>query len=218
MPYRRTKKMESRLAERRAQILVAARSLVAEAGYRAVSVPAVAKRAGVSTGLIYNYFDSKAVLFDEVFRSATEQEIEACEAAARQPGSARERIGYVIETFAYRALAARQLAWALLAEPVETEIEQDRLRFRAPYRRIFAALIREGIDNGEIIDQDEDVVAAAMVGGVVEALIGPLSAPPEVGDADRLIHTIISYCTNALGPMPEPNARQHTLGMGSDHD
>lgn len=210
--------MESRLAERRAKILGAARKIVADAGYSAASVPAIAKRAGVSTGLIYNYFDSKAVLFDEVFRSATEHEIEACQAAARKPGTARDRIGHVIETFARRALASPRLAWALLAEPVETEVEQDRLRFREPYRRIFAGLVEKGIDNGEFADQDADVVASAMVGGIVEALIGPLSETAETGDDDRLIRALVGFCTNALGPIPDAQASDIWAKANTNHD
>ena len=132
-------KIEARMAQTRARILGAAQSLLAEGGYAVAGMPAVAARAGVSTGLIYRYFESKSDLFDQVFRYAAQHEIDICAQAARHPGPARERVARVAETFSRRALKGWRLAYALLAEPVDRTIESDRLHFRAPYRAIFAA-------------------------------------------------------------------------------
>lgn len=49
-------------------ILEAALQLFVERGFHGTAVPAVAKRAGVSTGTIYNYFDSKEALVNALFR------------------------------------------------------------------------------------------------------------------------------------------------------
>ena len=69
-------------------------------------------------------------------------------------GSAAERIAAGIETFARRALAGRRLAWALLAEPVDPAVEAERLHFRHSYRDVIAEVLAEGIDSGELPDQD----------------------------------------------------------------
>lgn len=53
--------------ERKAQILEAALHVFAEDGYHNSSVSAIAKKAGISKGLLYNYFHSK----EEVLRSLT---------------------------------------------------------------------------------------------------------------------------------------------------
>ena len=66
MTYRRSALMEERLADNRDRILLAARKLVAEGGFREAQVAAVAAAAGLSTGTIYRYFPSKAELFVEV--------------------------------------------------------------------------------------------------------------------------------------------------------
>ncbi len=47
---------------RRAQILAAARSLIAEQGYERTTTAQIAKRAGISEGTIYNYFPSKVAV------------------------------------------------------------------------------------------------------------------------------------------------------------
>ncbi|MFS8586400.1 MAG: TetR family transcriptional regulator, partial [Acidimicrobiia bacterium] len=121
-------RVTARLAATRERIVRAALSLVARGGYGATAMPAIAAEAGVSTGLLYRYFPSKADLFDEVFRRASQREIDACAATAALPGSARERLARVVETFARRALKGRRLAWALLAEPVDPVVDADRAR------------------------------------------------------------------------------------------
>jgi AcrR family transcriptional regulator len=51
-------------------MLDAALTAFAERGYHGVAVPEVAAAAGVSTGTIYVYFESKEALVNEVFRDA----------------------------------------------------------------------------------------------------------------------------------------------------
>ncbi|WP_035852107.1 TetR/AcrR family transcriptional regulator [Deefgea rivuli] len=54
----------SKLSEaKRAQILSGARLMFMEHGFASTSVEKIAKAAGVSKGTIYNYFDSKEILF-----------------------------------------------------------------------------------------------------------------------------------------------------------
>lgn len=194
------------MAQTHERIVKAALALVSRGGYAAAGIPAVAAEAGVSTGLIYRYFDSKAALFDEVFRRAAQHEIDACNRAAAAGGSARARIARVAETFAERALRGRRLAYALLSEPVDPTIESERLHFRAPYREIFAEIIADGIKAGEIEPQNEKVLAAAIVGGIAESLVGPLSEPPEAADETALVRAVARFCVQAVGPEPQAGA------------
>ncbi len=68
MPYRRTPQIQARLDAQRAAIVSAAGELLAEEGYAACSVAAVAARAGVAAGTVYRHFDGKAELVAELFR------------------------------------------------------------------------------------------------------------------------------------------------------
>jgi AcrR family transcriptional regulator len=52
--------------ETRARVLAAAEQAFAEAGYEGATVAGIAERAGVSTGNVYRYFESKDALFYEV--------------------------------------------------------------------------------------------------------------------------------------------------------
>ena len=59
MSPRTTKQFEAIRQERRSEILDAALHVFAEEGYHSASVSRIAKKANVSKGLMYNYFDSK---------------------------------------------------------------------------------------------------------------------------------------------------------------
>src|SRR5690606_37515130 len=100
-------------------------------------------------------------------------------------------------------LKGRQLAYALLAEPVDPLIEAERLRYRIPYRDIFAGIIADGVRAGEIPKQDAVLTASAIVGALNEALIGPLAPQARKTDQDKLISGLATFCTHALGPAPK---------------
>ena len=205
MAYRSTARTEARLAETRNRITTAARELIAEGGYVAAQVAAVADRAGVAVGTVYRHFPSKSDLFAEVFREASQHEVDAMrEAIEATQGPAANRMAVGIETFARRALRGRRLAWALLAEPVDPAVEAERLHFRHSYRDLMAAVIAEGIEAGELPPQDVDATAAALIGAIGEAMLGPLSPTTNGGNPDALIASLINFCTRAIG---EENAR-----------
>jgi AcrR family transcriptional regulator len=60
-------------ADRRAQLLDAAVRVIADVGARSMRVEEVAREAGVSTPLVYYYFDSRTDLLAEAFRHANMQ-------------------------------------------------------------------------------------------------------------------------------------------------
>ena len=178
----------------RARISAAALRLVAEGGYQAAAISRVAQAAGVGTGTVYRHFPSKADLLAEVFRMASQREVDAVAAAVTVPGPAVHRLAVAAETFARRALQGRRLAWALLAEPVDPAVEAERLVFRRAYRDVFAAVLEDGIASGELPDQDRELTAAALVGAIGEALVGPLSPTAAGGDPDRLVRDLVTFC------------------------
>jgi AcrR family transcriptional regulator len=203
VPYRTTERTEARRAATRHQITTAARELIAEGGYVAAQVAAVADRAGVAVGTVYRHFPSKSDLFAEVFREASQHEVDAMrEAIEATSGRASHRMAVGIDTFARRALRGRRLAWALLAEPVDPAVEAERLHFRHSYRDLMAGVIAAGIEAGELPAQDVDATSAALIGALGEAMVGPLSPTANADDPDALIASLINFCTRAIGEEP----------------
>jgi AcrR family transcriptional regulator len=196
VPYRRTPAVQERLDATRAAIVAAAHGLVAERGYAGCSVAVVAAGAGVATGTVYRHFPDKGALFAEVFRGATQREVDAVAEAAAEPGPVAERVGRAVETFARRALASPRLAYALIAEPVDPRVEAERLTYRRAYRDIFAALVADGVAAGDLPPQDPEVSAAAVVGAMAEALVSPLHA----GVASRrVVPELTAFVTRSIG-------------------
>lgn len=188
--------MQARLDAQRDAILNATIALLAEQGYAGCSVAAVATRAGIATGSVYQHFPSKAELVAEVFRVVVTREVAAVAEASSSPGDVSDRIVAVIETFARRALKSPRRAYALLAEPVDAAVEAERLVFRKAFRDVVALRIQEGIAAGAFPDQDAEVTAAALVGAMAEVLIGPLTA--ESADA-AAVKTLCDFALRALG-------------------
>lgn len=206
MAYRPTPRTEARKAATRERIAAAALEQVAAGGYAPASVQAVAARAGVAVGSVYRHFPSKADLFADVFRRASERElavvVEVTEADGRP---ARERVAAAVEAFSRRALAAPVLAYALLAEPVDPAVERERLRLRRGYREAFARVLEDGVAAGELRPHDTATVAAALVGALGEALVGPLSSTRR-GAKEALVATLVQFSEEAL---PSAHRRIH---------
>jgi AcrR family transcriptional regulator len=200
MPYRPTERTRARQAEVRERITAAALDQVGEGGYSSASVQVVAARAGIATGTVYRHFPSKAELFAEVFRRATQREVDVVAELAGEPGRpVTERIAKAIEAFSRRALAGPVLAYALIAEPVDPAVEAERLRFRHVYRDVFAAALREGVESGELRPHDSEVAAAALVGALAESLVGPLSpGTDDHREADALIANVVQFCIGGI--------------------
>lgn len=203
MPYRRTPRVQARLDAQRVTIFEAAVESLATHGYAGCSVAAVAAKAGIATGSVYQHFPSKAGLVVEVFRSVVAHEVAAVEEASTRPDDLIERIVAVLETFAVRALKAPRLAYALLAEPVDAPIEAERLVFRRAFIDIVSRRIEEAISAGALPPQDAQLSAAALVGATAEVLIGPLTS--ESADAS-VVEKLSLFTVRALGGSVVRNA------------
>jgi AcrR family transcriptional regulator len=186
----------------RDRLLAAAQELVEEGGYAAASVAAIAERAGVAAGTLYRHWPSKGELFAELFRVVCDREVAAMEAVglATRDLAHVEQVAEVLATFAERALRNPRLAWALIAEPVDPLVDAERLSYRHEYARRLVDGLRAGIAVDEIPDQDVELTAAALVGGVGEALVGPLS--PLAGSApatEQLLESLRAFVRRAVG-------------------
>jgi len=202
MAYRPTEKTQARKAAAKDSLVKAALGLVATGGFNALTIAAAAQAAGMSTGAVYKHFESKALLCAEVFRLATEKEVAMVHAAGTIKASPIQRMLNAIAVFSERALRGQRLAYALIAEPVDTLVDVERLRYRQAYAVMYRQLIEEGIRSGDFTPQDATVSAAALVGAIPEALVGPLSrqhdGQPEPSQ-DQLIQSIQTFCLRAVG-------------------
>src|SRR5262245_62421864 len=148
MVYRVTEARQQRDSALRERILELAHALVADGGFAALTMQALAEQAGIATGSLYRHFRSKGELAAEVFARASQREVDALAEALDATGDPARRLADGVRRFAARAWDSRQLAYALIAEPVDPEVDEQRLIYREAYAQLFAVLLEEGSARG----------------------------------------------------------------------
>jgi AcrR family transcriptional regulator len=201
MAYRRTENVVRRLNARHDAIVEAARDAATAGGMAAIQIAPVAARAGVAAGTVYRYFPGKIDLVGALVESVAEREIAAVRRAADAAPGPLSALAAAIATFAARALRNRKLAWAVIAEPVDTDTDAVRQRYRRALADEIEARIRLAIQGGHLPEQDAGLAAAALVGAQLEGLIGPL-VPEGMDDPARAreaVQTLTLFALRGLG-------------------
>jgi AcrR family transcriptional regulator len=201
MPYRQTENVVRRLAARRDAILTAAGEAAAEGGMAAVQMAPVAARAGIAAGTVYRYFPAKTDLVAALVATFSARELAALQRAAKSAPGPLSALAAAITTFAARALARRRLAFALIAEPVEPEVDVARAAYRQALVNAIERLIHDAQAGGRLPEQDAALAAAALVGALIEGLIGSL-APPVADDpakARARVQALTLFALRGLG-------------------
>ncbi len=198
MPYRRTESVTRRLAARQAAIVAAAGESAREGGMAAVQIAPVAQRAGIAAGTVYRYFPGKTDLVAALLAEISAREIAALRRAADIAPGPLSALSAMIMTFAVRALRDRRLTFAAIAEPVDAELDAERLKFRKALAGEFASRIAAASAGGHLPDQDSTLSAAALLGLLIEGLIGPLA--PDAANREReVVQSLALIALRALG-------------------
>lgn len=165
--------------ERRRQILTAAKTVFAEAGYHGASINAIIERAQIARGTFYLYFESKSAVFDSILDQALSdlrtriRRIEVDDPAAPAPQvQLREQ---VVATLEY-IVSDRPLALLLLSAGHTPDAEAaERLdQFFTEVRDLLRRALETGMEIGLLRPCQPQLVAAAMLGmirGVIEFVV-----------------------------------------------
>jgi AcrR family transcriptional regulator len=155
----------ARSEERRRRILEAARACFGRNGYAGATVEAIAAEAGVSNGLLYQFFRSKDHLLRVVLEELIQDWVRVMvPREGVRPASASERLEAMLRR-SVEFCRTNPLLAALFASDRALQLERfseagaDRVE---PHRRLVASILREGIATGEF-RADLDVASAADV-------------------------------------------------------
>ncbi len=130
-------------------------------------------------------------------------ELAVLAAVARSEGTAMDRLADAVRVFALRAVRARRLAWAMIAEPAEPEVDAARLTSRRAFADVFEGLITDGIAAGDFPPQNARLAAAGLIGALTEGLIGPLAQDADhQPDAATLARDVTAFCLQAVSARP----------------
>ena len=210
MAYRRTESVARRLAEREQSIVDAARAAAEQGGMSAVQIANVAERAGIAAGTVYRYFPAKTDLVGELISAVAVRELAAIRAAADAAPGPLSALAAALGTFAARLIRERRLAWAVLAEPIDQKTDEARLEFRKAIIDELASRIRIAMVHKHLPEQDVVIAAPAIVGALLEGLIGP-QAPALDGDRGKTRPAVQNVTLLALRALGVVDARARGL-------
>ena len=163
----------------------------------------MAAEAGVSTGLSYRHFPSKADLISELISDVSRDELAAIRRAADAAPGPSSALAAAVTTVAVHVLSQRKLAGGILAEPVDVDVTASRLASRREIVGEIANRIEAAVRAGHLPAQDTALAATALLGALHESLVGPL-APDNLEDPAKLrdaVQTVTLLALRAVGVM-----------------
>lgn len=203
MSYKRSSLMQERMEQNRQAILQAARELIAQGGIKDAQIQAIAERAGVSSGLVYRYFDNKSQVLIEVLSEAIQLEVKILNYIAESDElTSKQKLDKAVTTFVKRAMNSPQLAYSLMFEPVDAELEHERFRSKQMIKQSMKEILAAGKINGEFGFEDLNTAALCVVGAMTFVVIEPLNPSRNVmfeqNYKDYFVKQIAEFCVNAV--------------------
>ena len=202
MSYKRSSLMQERMEQNREAILQSARELIAQGGIKDAQIQAIADRAGVSSGLVYRYFDNKSQVLIEVLSEAIQHEVKILNHIAESELTSKQKLDKAVTTFVKRAMNSPQLAYSLMFEPVDAELEHERFRSKQLIKQSIKEILAAGKINGEFGFEDLNTAALCVVGAMTFVVIEPLNPSRNVmfdqNYKDYFVKQIAEFCVNAV--------------------
>ncbi|MGX9428581.1 MULTISPECIES: TetR/AcrR family transcriptional regulator [Bradyrhizobium] len=189
-----------RSLDKKTHILRAARGVVMDGGFQELQMNAVAAAADVAVGTIYRYFPSRADLCATIVSTVSQREVDVLSGIAVAEGEPSQKVRDAVRTFVLRAVRGKRLAYGLIFEPIDPEVESTRLKYRLAVARVFETIIKEGLAAGEFRKVDVRVAATCLVGAFMEGLISVL-APGASGvpmQTEEFADSIADLCLAAV--------------------
>lgn len=158
------------------EIVSAALEVFGEHGYAGTRLEEIARRAGVTKGTIYLYFDSKEALFQSVVRDSIVPGIERAErSAAAFTGSSADLIrSLVLEFWQFIGCTGLSVLPKLVMAEATNFPEIARFYHREVVERghrLFAFALRRGMDAGEFKSVDLRMATRIAIAPVLLAVV-----------------------------------------------
>ncbi|VEG28132.1 TetR/AcrR family transcriptional regulator [Actinomyces howellii] len=192
-------------AERREQVMDAARALFLERGYEKTTIEDVLGRVGIAKGTLYHHFPGKEAIMEAIVARTTDQLVERAEQAARSSAG--------------QPAMTRFLSVLSAARASEEDIElaqqfrsPDNLRFHLlsmtqAYTRlvpILTDLIEEGVSAGELSSPDPRSSVEVVLAAGFTVLDGGIFLASTQDVAARRQAEVLRAATALFGADPLP--------------
>lgn len=178
----------------RERLLSAAEHVFGTHGYHAANITDITKRARVSAGTFYTYFNSKEELFRELVRTVGSEMRQASRLAAEglQDRLDQEREGFVAS---FRYLEKHKNLYRILrqAEFVDEKLHREHyIRFSQRY----VAGLNRAVAQGQIKAMDTEVLAWCLMG--IGEYLGMRWSLWDKGVPDHVIATMMQFIADGM--------------------
>lgn len=194
--------MRMRADQRREQLLDTVRDLVGELGFHAVSIEAVARRAGVTRPVVYGHFaDLDALLAALVQREGARALDQLAAVLPRDQGEDRAGVLLAALRGYLEAVRAEPVTWRLVLMPPEgapTVLRERIADGRAGAIAQLAAFVGPGLLGGEVSPDPE--LTARTLSALADETARLVLTEPERYPVDRLV-AHAGWFLGQLGPV-----------------
>jgi AcrR family transcriptional regulator len=162
--------MEAERAQKKEMILDAAFDTFLEKGFTGAKMSEIAARAGLAKAMLYDYFESKEALFDELLYTkvtlpylAFEKHLDPCASCeSRIRRFMRMELDFLSDFMREKHILPNVLLHTeLIANATIASATHRIISFKF---RVLSGLLREGMERGEFRESDPLTVAACLIG------------------------------------------------------
>jgi len=150
--------------ERRAQLLTVAAQLFARTGYEATTMDQVATAAGVTKPLLYQHFESKHALYEEIVTSAAMHLLDVLAVAASTEASPRAKVERGFDAY-FTTVLSEDASYRLL---LSASTDEDIARHLDAVEHSLIEFLDPLID-ADLDDDHRRLLAAAVIGSAKAA-------------------------------------------------
>ena len=188
---RRPEQFEEIREKSREKILSASLDLFANKGYDATSIESIAKKAGISKGLIYNYYDSKKDILIAIFSDARDQGEHIIE-SLKSGNNAAQKVRGIVEMY-FDMLEKNPEYFKLIAVlSLQPGVMEDTKEWTGEMFKRNQELIGSIFNKGKHKDPIKGLMLDAMLDGILLNFIRYGSKYPMAALKERIIN---EYCT-----------------------
>lgn len=186
-------------SDKRQRIIQAAIKVFASHGYHPARVEQIAAMADVGKGTVYEYFQSKEHVFQEVLAHIMEEYVQAISAVAGQADHVRERLEQLLLVNIEFVSRHRDMAQLLLSDHPSLG-DEGHHKFIAQRNRCLAVMqqiISEGIASGQLRPVNPEL-AALLLDGAVSAVAGQVIFSSDLLDWHDATNQIIEMLLQGM--------------------
>jgi AcrR family transcriptional regulator len=181
MSPRSAKQFDDIRKQKKELIMETALELFAENGFHATSMSQIAKKAGISKGLTYNYFESKKEILEELIQSGFETIFETLDENKDGIVTKDEFVQFIRYNFSMvrKNLQHWKLFFSLLVQPhvADTFSQEYKTMAEPVFLMMYNFIKSQGSDDPE---GDLMAIAAMIEGTFLYFVVAPEVFPPDV--------------------------------------